>query len=152
MSEQHDARGGEDRNETNHSSRSSTPFRDHLHRKRRRYSYCLAVARAQRRRRVVHENLRTLASRPQLRAGPTGELPCRSLTNPADICERNRAGGSPVIFSYRPWLAGFPSCSVLTQIASMRQELDCKTPSNYSYAVSPCTLSCSTSTARLPRP
>ena len=92
----------------------------------------IAVARAQRRRHVVHENVRTLASRPQLRAGPTGELPCRSLTNPADICERNRAGGSPVIFSYRPWLAGFPSCSVLTQIASMRQELDCKTPSNYS--------------------
>jgi len=50
-----------------------------LHREWRGYSYCLAVARAQRRRRVVHENVRTLAPRPQLRAGPTGEFPCRSL-------------------------------------------------------------------------
>src|SRR5260370_39781477 len=47
MSEQHDARGGEDRHEANHSSRSSTPFRDHLYRKRRRHSYCLALARTQ---------------------------------------------------------------------------------------------------------
>jgi hypothetical protein len=27
---------------------------------------------------------------------------------------------------------GLPSCNILTQTASMRQEIDCKMPSNYS--------------------
>jgi len=40
---QHDARGGKDRDEAHHASRSPPPFRHDLHRKRRGHSYCFAL-------------------------------------------------------------------------------------------------------------
>jgi integrase len=82
MPKQYDACGGENRNETHYASRSSPSFCDDLHRERRRYSHCFALARAQRWRRVVHENVRTPASRPQLRTGSTRELWHRGLRLP----------------------------------------------------------------------
>jgi integrase len=63
-------------------SRPAPSFCDDLHRERRGYSYCIALAWAQRWRGLVHENVRTLASRPQLRAGATGELRHGGLTRP----------------------------------------------------------------------
>src|SRR5260370_36630062 len=84
MSEQHDACCVENRDETHYASRSAPSFCDDLHRERRGYSYFLAVAWAQRRRGVVHENLRPFAARSQLRAGATSELRPRGLTMPRE--------------------------------------------------------------------
>ena len=43
--------------EAHHASRSPPPFRHDLHRKRRGHSYCFALARSQRHRPFVHENV-----------------------------------------------------------------------------------------------
>ena len=59
---------------------SPPSLRDDLYRERCGHSYCFALARAQRRRRVVYENVRTFAPRPQLRAGPASQFRYRSLT------------------------------------------------------------------------
>ena len=77
--EQHDTCGGENRDEANHTSRLAPFVRDHLHRERRGYSHCLALAWPQRWRCALHENLWTPAAGSQPGSSPARQLRRREL-------------------------------------------------------------------------